>query len=85
MVRSIECLVTVHSYKELDCRSFLEILEREREKKSKKNLEHWVGNWEQQDWSPLGGWIPYVRIVLLGDESARGDQSKELRSCACPR
>ena len=44
--------------------------------------EHWVGNWKQWDWSPLGGWIPSVRIVLLEDESARGDQSKELRSCA---
>ena len=42
-------------------------------------------NWEQWDWSPLGGWIPSVRIVLLEDESARGDQSKELRSCACAR
>ena len=31
------------------------------------------------------GWIPSVRIVLLEDESARGDQSKELRSCTCAR
>ena len=29
-----------------------------KKKKKKKRLEHWVGNWEQLEWSPLGGWIP---------------------------
>ena len=48
-------------------------------KKKKKRLEHWVGNWEQLEWSPLGGWIPSVHIVPLEDESARGDRSKELK------
>ena len=45
----------------------------------KKRLEHWVGHWEQLEWSPLGGWIPSAHIVPLEDESARGDRSKELK------
>ena len=81
MVKSIES-ATVNSYKELHCRSFIWRFWREREER-KKRLKHWVGNWEQRDWSPLGGWIPSVCIVLLEDESARGDQSMELRSYAC--
>ena len=79
MVKSIES-ATVHSLKN----STVGHLFRDFGEK-KKSLEHWVGNWEQFDWSPLGGCIPSVRIVLLWNESARGDQSKELRSCACAR
>ena len=41
--------------------------------------ENWVGNWEQFEWSPLGGWIPSAHIVPLEDESARGDRSKKLK------
>ena len=53
---------------------------KEKEKKEKKKrLEHWVGNWEQFEWSPLGGWIPSAHIVPLEDESARGDRSKKLK------
>ena len=50
-----------------------------KKKKKKKRLEHWVGNWEQLEWSPLGGWIPSAHIVPLEDESARGDRSKKLK------
>ena len=81
MVRSIES-VTVHSNKELHCRSFIW---REGKKWARTlgfGLLLVAEHWEQWDWSPLGGWIPSVRIVLLEDESARGDQSKELRSCS---
>ena len=74
MVRSKES-ATVHSYKELHCRQFICKCWR---KKTKK-LEHWVGNLEQLEWSPLGGWIPSAHIVPLEDESARGDRSKELK------
>ena len=45
-----------------------------KKKTKKKRLEHWVGNWEQLEWSPLGGWIPSAHIVPLEDESARGDR-----------
>ena len=76
MVRNIES-ATVHSYKELHYRSF--ICKCCKKKDKKKRLEHWVGNWEQLEWSPLGGWIPFVHIVPLEDESARGDRSKELK------
>ena len=75
MVRSKES-GTVHSSKELHCRSFIVNVGK---KKRKKRLEHWVGNWEQFEWSPLGGWIPSAHIVLLEDESARGDRSKKLK------
>ena len=43
-------------------------------KKRKNGLEHWVGN----TWSglPLLAGSPSVRMVLLEDGSAGGDQSK---------
>ena len=78
MVRSKES-ATVHSSKELHCRSFICKSWGKKKKKKKKRLEHWVGNWEQLDWSPLGGWIPSAHIVPLEDESARGDRSKKLK------
>ena len=49
----------------------------EREKKGKNRLEQWIGNWEQWDRSPLGGCVPFRTCSAVGDESARGDQSKE--------
>ena len=77
MVRSKES-ATVQSSKELHCRSF--ICKCWKKTKRKKNkLEHSVGNWEQLEWSPLGGWIPSAHIVPLEDESARGDRSKKLK------
>ena len=58
---------------------FVNVGEKKKKKRKEKRLEHWVGNWEQLEWSPLGGWIPSSHIVPLEDESARGDRSKELK------